>query len=148
MAHVGLASAAWWGGREIGALIDAKSDLVEGTIVTASVTALAFVTGWLAGSLFFATYLLRMSRNNGAHTEEVFSSMAIADYKNFLRMHIDAQGELTIHAIGVKKIPHDWEFEKVELDQCGKPWFSSKKFLRFPGYSPHLIETITNGRRG
>ena len=71
------------------------------------------------------------SMNDRWHANEVFSSQGIADYKNFLRFKIDAQGELTMYAIGVEDVPQ-WR-----LGADGKPEIA-KGELR-----PHLIEKLT-----
>lgn len=66
------------------------------------------VLGGLVGSVLFTLYLLVSSRWTGAHTNEVFSSQKIPDYKNFIRLRIDANGDLTLYPIGVEKVPRAW----------------------------------------
>ncbi|MFZ0750715.1 MAG: hypothetical protein WAM70_15235, partial [Pyrinomonadaceae bacterium] len=41
-------------------------------------------------------------------SNEAFSALKIEDYKNFLRMHIDRNGVLTIYAIKIQTVPRDW----------------------------------------
>jgi hypothetical protein len=67
-----------------------------------------FVGGYLAGSLLMGIYLLISLNVFRRHSNEAFSSLRIQDYKNFLRLHIDTEGKLTIYPIGIKKIPKDW----------------------------------------
>jgi hypothetical protein len=43
------------------------------------------------------------------HSQEAFSSLRIADYKNFVRFHVDASGTLSIYAIGVQHVPRHWK---------------------------------------
>jgi len=38
--------------------------------------------------------------------------MKIEDYKNFVRLHIDSQGRLTIYPIKIEKVGRDWEDAK------------------------------------
>ena len=58
-----------------------------------------------------------------------FSSLAVQGYKSFLRLHIGADGALTIHPIGLTKVPKD----------RGWPW-SRNQPPRNPALNPHLIE--------
>lgn len=64
----------------------------------------------------------------------LFVSQRIPDRKNFLRIHVDAQGALTIHPIGVHRVPRRWWFNRNARD--GARWFEpAKGTLR-----AHLIE--------
>jgi hypothetical protein len=96
--------------------------------------------GWLFGCWLFATYIFFSSRLTGVHTNEVYSSMFIGDYKNFLRMRLDPDGSLTVFAIGLRKVANDWTFVAPGPDDHGKPWFESKKFNVEGDYKPHVIE--------
>ncbi len=119
--HVALAVLAWWVSRTLAAPLHF---LLEGLIVLLA----SYLTGYFGGAWLFAGYLLWSSRTSGAHTEEVFSSMALTGYKNFLRMHIDRAGALHVYAIGVDEVPTDYEFPEKGIgpNECGKPWFVSK----------------------
>lgn len=44
----------------------------------------------------------------GRHSNEGFSALKIEDYKNFLRMHIDKNGVLTIYPIKIETVPRVW----------------------------------------
>ena len=44
----------------------------------------------------------------GRHHNEAFSSLAIPDWKNFLRLHIDDSGALRIYPIGIDRVPRTW----------------------------------------
>jgi hypothetical protein len=59
-----------------------------------------------------------------------FSSLAVQDYKSFLRLHIGQDGKLTVYPVGLQKVPAD----------RGWPW-SRAKPPRNPPLDPHLIET-------
>merc|ERR1712110_430800 len=54
----------------------------------------------------------------GRHLDEAFSSLRIEDYKNFLRLHIDKTGTLTMYAVGIDKVPKDWK-EDDDFSHCG-----------------------------
>lgn len=59
-------------------------------------------------SFIFGTYL-GLASWAGRHFDEAFSSLRIADFKNFLRMHIGTDGDLTIYAIGIDTATESWE---------------------------------------
>jgi hypothetical protein len=67
-----------------------------------------FVGGWLVGSLILGAYLLVSLNRFGRHANEAFSALAIPDYKNFLRLHLDAEGKLTIFPVGIARVPRKW----------------------------------------
>ncbi len=68
-----------------------------------------FIGGWLAGSIIMGLYLLISLNGFKHHTNEAFSSLKIEDWKNFLRMKIDADGSLTIFAVGLRRVPRRWK---------------------------------------
>ncbi|MEU4216770.1 metallophosphoesterase [Actinoplanes sp. NPDC026623] len=77
-------------------------------------------------------YLLVVSRFD-VNVNELFAGQGIEDAKCFLRMHIAADGTLTVHAIGVDKICRKWV-----ADPDGAPhssWLRPQEPL-----NPHLIE--------
>ncbi|KAE8892553.1 hypothetical protein PF006_g5056 [Phytophthora fragariae] len=59
-------------------------------------------------SFVFGTYLYLSLNMFGCHYNEAFSSLRIASYKNFLRLHFDKEGRLEIFAFGVDKMPRRW----------------------------------------
>lgn len=69
--------------------------------------AIIFAGGWIVGSMIFGVYLFLSLNVFGRHSNEAFSSLAIQDYKNFLRMKIDRTG-LTIYPIGLRRVPRNW----------------------------------------
>lgn len=79
------------------------------------------VIGGFLGGVLMAAYFLLCSKLGGFHTNEVFSSQRIADYKNFLRLHIDATGNLTIYSVGVREVVKKWRFNAAASN--GQPWF-------------------------
>ena len=54
-------------------------------------------------------------------------ALKIEDYKNFLRLHIDPDGVLTIYPIKIERVPRDWRSEGDHFRPSG-------------GTPPELIE--------
>jgi hypothetical protein len=75
------------------------------TIPFWSATIFVFAGGWILGSFVMGLYLFLMLNVFNRHWNEAFSSLAIEDWKNFLRLKIDATGTLTIYPIGIAKVP-------------------------------------------
>jgi hypothetical protein len=69
---------------------------------------LFFGGGWIIGSCILGLYLLVSLNVFGRHSNEAFSSLKIPDWKNFLRLKIDANGDLTIFPIGIARVPRKW----------------------------------------
>ncbi|MCA2214548.1 metallophosphoesterase [Jidongwangia harbinensis] len=76
-----------------------------GPLVVAAVL-YAPVIGFLTTQVV-AVYLVVASQFK-VNVNELFAAQGIEDAKSFLRMHIAADGTLTIHAIGVDKICRKW----------------------------------------
>jgi hypothetical protein len=69
---------------------------------------LVFAGGYVYGSVLMGIYLLLSLNFFGVHQNEAFSSLKIADYKNFLRFKIERNGDLTIFPIGIEKVSKNW----------------------------------------
>jgi hypothetical protein len=69
---------------------------------------LIFAGGWLAGSFLLGVFLLISL--NIFHCLQVagFTALKIEDWKNFLRLKIDRNGELTIYPVGLRRVPRKW----------------------------------------
>ncbi len=65
--------------------------------------------GFIAGSFIMGVYLLLSLNFFGRHGNEAFSVLAVEDWKNFIRLHINEQGDLTIYPIGIKRVPRKWK---------------------------------------
>lgn len=63
-----------------------------------------FLGGWVVSSFIMGLYLYVSLNIFRRHSTEAFSSLRIKDWKNFLRLHIAADGKLTIYAIGLRKV--------------------------------------------
>jgi len=73
------------------------------------VAGIMFATGWIVGSEIMGVYLWASLNIFKRHLNEAFSSLHIADYKNFLRLHIGKDGKLTIYPIGIETVPKKWK---------------------------------------
>jgi hypothetical protein len=60
------------------------------------------------GSFILGVYLFISIRVFGRHGNEAFSSLRIQDFKQWLRLCIDATGKLTIYAIAIDRVPRRW----------------------------------------
>lgn len=69
---------------------------------------LILLGGFVFGSLVMGLYLLLSMNFFGRHSNEAFSSIAVEDWKNTLRLHIDKDGSLTIYPIGIRRVPRKW----------------------------------------
>lgn len=65
--------------------------------------------GWLIGSVIMGVYLFISLNWFGRHANEAFSALQIEDFKNFLRIHIAKNGDLTIYPVGIRKITRKWK---------------------------------------
>jgi hypothetical protein len=71
----------------------------------------------VVGAFLLGIYLLISLNVFRRHSNEAFSSLAIQDWKNFLRLRITAEG-LTIFPVGIDRVPRKWKTEgnRVEPD--------------------------------
>jgi len=97
--------------------------------------AVVLVVGGLAGAYTYTAYLFLMQRLFNRHTTDAFSAQRNPDYRSFLRMHIDADGELTIHPIGVQRVPRRWRYVRPGDREPHEPVFQPREEIR-----AHLIE--------
>jgi len=68
-------------------------------------TTLATLLAAIASGTVFGLYLFVCIRFLRRHPNEGFSSMAIEDFKSFLRLKVNTSGVLTIYPIGLRKVP-------------------------------------------
>jgi hypothetical protein len=74
--------------------------------LVAAVVVYGPVIGFVSAQLC-ALYLL-IASSFKVNVNELFAGQGIEDAKSFLRMHVSADGTLTIHPIGIEKICKDW----------------------------------------
>jgi Calcineurin-like phosphoesterase len=65
--------------------------------------------GFVVGPFILGLYLLASLNYFGRHSNEAFSSLAVEDWKHFLRMHINERGDLTIYPVGLRRVPRAWK---------------------------------------
>jgi hypothetical protein len=88
--------------------------LLAALAVAATFAVVGLVSASLAGG-----YLLFASSFD-VNLNEVFAGQSIADYKGFLRMHIDVDGDLTIYPIGQRRVCHAWRADPT--GDAEQPW--------------------------
>jgi hypothetical protein len=72
-------------------------------------TTLTFAFGFLLGPFVTGFYLWISVNGFLAHSNEAFGSLALPDWKNFLRLRIDPDGSLTVYPVGVERVPRKWK---------------------------------------
>ncbi|WP_240669946.1 metallophosphoesterase [Actinoplanes solisilvae] len=100
-AHIGLAAGGTW----LWLQLPFHDWTWPGPLIVA-VVLYGPVFGFVATQLT-ALYLL-IASSVGVNVNELFAGQGIEDAKSFLRLHIAADGTLTIHPIGIDKISHNW----------------------------------------
>jgi len=91
------------------------------------------VGGYIIGSIIMGVYLFVSLHIRGRHDNEAFSALKIEDYKNFLRLHIDGDGKLTIYPIKIDKVGRKW----IHQEKNGNESYQPKNDLK-----AELIEEI------
>lgn len=88
--------------------------------------ALLLVSSALIGGTIVGLYLIITHKTPflRMHTQEVFVSQSIPDYKNFLRMHV-TEKRVTIYPIGIPRVSRNWRFVKDGSPDA--PWFEPKE---------------------
>lgn len=77
------------------------------------------VLGFVVGSFIMGAYLLFSMNFFGRHGNEAFSSLGIEDFKNFIRLHINGNGDLTIYPIGIRRVPRKWKERENGVNGTG-----------------------------
>ena len=106
---------------------------LEGTTSLLGFLGILGVLGAAVGSLGLAAYLWG-TNCLGFHTNEAYAPLQVMDFKHFLRMHIGADGALTVFPVGVDRVCRRWQ---VAPDAAAEaPWLRPEK----EEVKPHLIE--------
>jgi hypothetical protein len=98
----------------------------------------------IVAAVVVAVYLFVASLFN-VNFNELFAGQRIEGYKNFLRLHVEPSGELTIHAIGLRRVRRlgpgwlRWQWRIRKRGTLTDGWFEP----RGRAHRPHLIEKIT-----
>ena len=77
--------------------------------------------GGLLGSWLLAAYLFVADRYLRCNTNELFASQRNRDHKNFLRIHFDRDGGVTVYPVKVAHTPRQWTLRKQGSPT--EPWF-------------------------
>lgn len=93
-----------WGALDVAA----RWFRTDGVVRAALAGVGTFAGGWLVGSMIMGLYLLISVNVFGRHSEEAFSAMRVEDFKHFLRLHIAADGRLTIYPVKLERVPRAW----------------------------------------
>jgi hypothetical protein len=84
-------------------------DLHYGSLLQLLLSGLtAVLLGAVVGPFILGLYLFVSIRVFGRHSTEAFSSLRIQDFKQWLRLRIDAAGVLTIYSIAIDRVPRRW----------------------------------------
>lgn len=70
---------------------------------------LTFLGGFLVGPFVMGLYLWLSVNVFGVHSNEAFISLALPDWKNFVRLHINEEGHLTVYPVGIERVPRKWK---------------------------------------
>jgi len=98
----------------------------------------------VTGSFIMGLYLFVSLNVFHRHRNEAFSSLKIEDYKNFLRLSIDEEGNLWIYPIGITRVPRRWR----EVEGATKYDPKLEPAPDDAGTPPHLIEGPIRVGRG
>ena len=100
-------------------------DITTGYWLPALASLLMVTLGGIIGGTIFGTYLFAAVNLLHHQWTNSFSSLRIKDYKNFLRLKINAKGELFVYAMKIARVPR--------IFGTNRPW---------PEPEPELIEKI------
>jgi len=131
--HLAAAFLVGWGALQLTTKV---FDLSYGSIAQLLTSGLVvFVLGAPVGAFILGVYLFVSIRIFGRHGNEAFSSLRIQDFKQWLRLRIDAAGRLTIYAIAIDRVPRRWRSEK----RNGEPTFEADDRR---ASAPRLIDKV------
>jgi hypothetical protein len=135
VAHVALAVGLTWGLAASGLWLfgnGSRDSLapVDTLLFVAWFTVGMLVLGGALGGVLFGLFLLP-----GINLNEAFSAQYLSTYRNFLRLHIDPRGNLTVYPVGVRR-PARWKLRPNA--PAGAPFFVPR--TRDGAPRPELIE--------
>jgi hypothetical protein len=102
---------------------------------TPALYAMVIVAGGMGGATIVGVYLTLSDRLFAWHQDHVFAVQSIIDYRNFVRMHLAPDGNLTLYPIGVRRVPRKWRSRLHRDDDCDAYYEPVDDVVR-----PHLIE--------
>lgn len=95
------------------------------------------VIGGFVGGLIWGIYLFISCRWFKTITDLAFSALRIANYKNFLRLHV-TKDKVTIYPIGLDRVPHRYEWRAPKQAEHEQGVVAA--FLPTTPLKPRLIE--------
>ena len=95
-----------------------------------------YLVGRFVGIRVMALYFW-LAEKVGVNTNEALAAQAIDNYKNFLRLHFDRDGNLTVYPFGIRRVVRTDDWIPAPEGRDGAPLLKPK-----PGMAPeiHLIE--------
>jgi len=90
----------------------------NGVGFTAVLLVIMAVLGGFAGAAMVGLYLAVSCAVFNAHGNEAFSAMRLTGYKNFLRLHLDPRGDLTVYPLGVHRANKRWRLDPDNSDEA------------------------------
>jgi hypothetical protein len=127
-AHIALAVGLTWALAWTAVSVTGGKAILNSWQFAAGFVAGMLVLGGALGGVLFGLFLLP-----GVNLNEAFSAQYLSSYRNFLRLHIDPRGDLTLYPVGVRK-PMKWKLRPNA--PAGTPFFVP----RSEPPSPELIE--------
>ncbi|CAA9526076.1 MAG: hypothetical protein AVDCRST_MAG67-3677 [uncultured Solirubrobacteraceae bacterium] len=113
--------------------LSSESFELEGAGSLLAFLGLVWLLGGISGMMGMAGYLWATGYV-GLHATEAYAPLHHQDQKHVLRLHIQADGALTVYPIGVERVGRNW---KLQPDApADAPWFAPDG----PEPEPHLIE--------
>ncbi len=94
----------------------------EGLAALVTFLFVVWVVGGIGGVLGIAGYFWA-TNCLGYHGNEVYAPLHHEDLKNFLRLHFDADGGLTIYPVGIDRVGRHWKL--CPDAPADDPWFES-----------------------
>jgi hypothetical protein len=123
-------------------------DFADGFWYVTLVVVFIAVVGAVCGAIALGLYLLLSLALLGTHQTEVFSAIRVQGYKNFLRLHIEPDGTLTVYALGIERVVKDWDLDPDNPDNEAsylKPRGAEKVDVRLidkTSFEPSPIERL------
>jgi hypothetical protein len=111
----------------------------DGATFALGVSLLDFLIGGVAGAVVLGGYFALTNALPGLsiHGNEGFSASRLTLYRNFLRLHIDERGALTVYAVGLDHVARRWHPDPDQTDP-ERPWLVPQ-----PALAPHLVDRVT-----
>ena len=112
----------------------AAAEITNGVMSLVTFLFVVWVFGGIGGVVGISGYLWA-TNSLGFHGNEAFAPLHHMDLKNFLRLHFDAEGGLTVYPVGIDRVGRKWKFcPGAPVDE---PWLEPAG----PDPEAHLIES-------